>query len=178
MIRTRVGYVGGTTKNPTYQKIGDYTEGLQIDFDPAVISYQKLLDTFWTDHFHCRRAFSKQYMKAVFYHDNTQKKLAENGLKQTQKRQGKKVTSQVLPVTDFYRAEDYHQKYMLRMDDKLMKLMGDQNITPEQFTDSTLAARLNGYAGGHGNKTTLKKQLEPLNLEPAFLEELWQSVEE
>ncbi len=178
MIRTRVGYAGGTTNNPTYKNIGDHTESLQIDFDPAIISYQNLLDTFWTNHFPCRRSFSRQYMKAVFYHNNTQKQLAEKSLQRVREAKKKKVTTKILPFTTFYRAEDYHQKYMLRLDDKLMVVINDLELTPSQFADSTLIARLNGFAGGHGDKASLQKQLTLLNFAPAFLEKLQPAVQE
>ncbi len=170
--------MGGTTKKPTYKNIGDYTEGLQIDYNPKTISYQSLLDTFWANHFPCRRAFSKQYMKAIYYHNATQKKLAERSLQKVQRTEKRRITTKILPVTDFYRAEDYHQKYMLRLDDKLMKLIGNKNFSSEQFTDSTLTARLNGYAGGHGTKESLLKQLENLGLSPNFMSNLKPALEE
>ena len=68
MLRTRVGYSGGTTKSPTYRAMGDHTEAIAIDFDPTVISYQELLRRFWDSHYCASNVSSRQYMNVVFYH--------------------------------------------------------------------------------------------------------------
>ena len=77
MIRTRVGYTGGTLENPTYHHLGDHTESVQVDYDPARIDYAALLDAFWQGHNPAASSFSRQYMAAVFYHDETQRQLAK-----------------------------------------------------------------------------------------------------
>ena len=84
MVRTRVGYAGGTTDNPTYYKIGDHSETIQIDYDPSVISYRQLLDVFWNGHNCTLRSPTRQYMSIVFYHNEQQRQLAEDtaGLRQ------------------------------------------------------------------------------------------------
>jgi peptide methionine sulfoxide reductase MsrA len=77
VVRTRVGYAGGTKANPTYYRLGDHSETIQIDYDPAVISYEQLLDLFWSWHRPDRPAHSTQYASRVFYHSETQRALAE-----------------------------------------------------------------------------------------------------
>ncbi|MGB5616246.1 MAG: peptide-methionine (S)-S-oxide reductase, partial [Desulfobacterales bacterium] len=72
-----MGYAGGTKEAPTYHSLGDHTETIQIDYDPSQVSYNDLLDIFWQNHDPSSRAWSKQYMAAVFYHTDEQKKLAE-----------------------------------------------------------------------------------------------------
>jgi len=69
VVRTRVGYTGGSTKNPTYHSLGDHTETVQIDYDPTQISFEELLDVFWDSHRPTQRAWSRQYMAAVFFHN-------------------------------------------------------------------------------------------------------------
>ena len=76
-MHTHVGYCGGTTDAPTYRKIGDHAETIQIDFDPQRISYDQLLEIFWTTHNPCRRPWSRQYMSAAFYADDAQREAIE-----------------------------------------------------------------------------------------------------
>ena len=114
------GYTGGRGENPTY---GDYAEkghveAVQVFYDPAKVSYQQLLDYFWrhvdpTDaggQFVDRGA---QYRSVIFYHDEEQKRLAEES-KQALEKSGrfpKPIVTEIVPLTKFYRAEDYHQDY-------------------------------------------------------------------
>ena len=76
IVRTRVGYAGGTTVNPTYRNIGDHAETIQIDFDPTVMTYEELLATFWASHNPIRLKLRRQYMSAIFYHDASQRDAA------------------------------------------------------------------------------------------------------
>ena len=77
MVRTRVGYAGGTKENPTYTSLGDHSEAIRIDYDPTRISYAELLEIFWQSHNCTSRAYSRQYMSIILYHDEEQRKLAE-----------------------------------------------------------------------------------------------------
>ena len=157
-----MGYTGGTLPNPTYEHLGDHTEALQIDFDPRRISYAELMKLFWEEHDPSERPYSRQYMSAVFYANTTQWAQAlETG---QQRMAGKTVSlrTPMMPLTTFYRAEDYHQKYYLR---RYSNLMGEFDGYSEQaFTDSTVAARLNGYVGGYRPVEQLAGELEPLGL--------------
>ena len=76
IIRTRVGYAGGETRNPTYSHIGDHTETVQVDYDPRRITYEDLLVIFWESHSPRERAWGRQYMNAVFFHDEKQRLAA------------------------------------------------------------------------------------------------------
>ncbi len=91
MVRTRVGYTGGTKKNPTYHDLEGHSEAVQVDYDPAVISYETLLAIFWDSHDPASPAFSPQYMSAVFTHNDQQKRLAEES--RGAKRQGSRGRS-------------------------------------------------------------------------------------
>lgn len=157
-----MGYTGGTLKDPTYEHLGDHTESLQIDFDPRRISYVELLKLFWEDHDPSEQPYNVQYMSAVFYASTTQWAQAlETG---KQHMAGKTVTlrTPIRPLATFYRAEDYHQKYYLR---RYSNLMSEFDGYGEQaFTDSTVAARLNGYVGGYRPVESLAAELEPLGL--------------
>jgi methionine-S-sulfoxide reductase len=164
VVRTRVGYSGGTKEAPTYHSLGDHTETIQIDYDPSQISYSDLLDIFWRNHNPGVRAWSKQYMAAVFYHTDEQKKLAEESREREASKREKRIQTQILPFTAFYRAEDYHQKYRLRRERNLLQEFERIYPTGDDLTDSTAAARVNGYLGGYGTSADLKADLNRLGL--------------
>ena len=167
ILRTRVGYAGGQTLYPTYGSMGDHSESIQIDYDSTRISYENLLEIFWQNHDPTYRAWGRQYMSAIFYHDETQKKLALETMTREGKRRNKKIQTEILPSGKFYLAEDYHQKYQLRQHRELMaefKTMFPRTI---DFINSTAAARVNGYVGGHGTPDEIKRNLENLGLSAA-----------
>ncbi len=123
------GYTGGVVENPSYEdvcsgKTGHY-EAVRITYDPSVITYDKLLDTFWKqiDPFDPGGQFADrgtQYRTAIFYHDEEQKKLAEESKARIGQMIGrslaadKPVATAILPFAFFYPAEDYHQDYYLK----------------------------------------------------------------
>jgi peptide-methionine (S)-S-oxide reductase len=117
---------------------------------------------FWTAHNPRTPSFSLQYRSAVFYHDEEQKRLAEETKKQRQ-REGR-IFTDIEPLRDFYLAEDYHQKYYLRSVDILMKELRELYPQERQFVDSTAAARLNGYVGGFGTLRQLEEELPGFGL--------------
>ena len=175
-MRTRVGYAGGTKRNPTYHDLGDHSETLQIEFDPAHISFEELLSLFWKAHDPTWPAQSRQYRTALFYQGEEQKRLALESREREQARHGRAIHTGILPVPDFYRAEDYHQKYYLRQDRILMSEF--RTIYPDvrDFTDSTAAARVNGYLAGYGSRNALQHDLDMLGLSPDGRKRLRDSV--
>ena len=167
MVRTRVGYTGGTAPNPTYRSLGDHAEAIQIDFDPRRISYSELLEVFWSSHNPCARPWSRQYMSAIFCHDAGQRRLAESTRKQVAKARGAEVGTLVAEIDTFHRAEDYHQKYRLRRNGDLVAEYLAVYPEPVDFVNSTAVTRVNGYLGGHGALVDLQKDLPRLGLSAA-----------
>ncbi len=119
VVSVTSGYAGGQVKNPTYEEVSaggtGHREAVQVVYDPRRVTYAKLLDVFWhnidpTDNGGQFCDKGTQYRSAIFYHDETQKRLAEES-KQGIARRLKKVYTDVLPAADFYAAEDYHQDY-------------------------------------------------------------------
>jgi peptide-methionine (S)-S-oxide reductase len=116
------GYTGGNVPNPTYEEVSSgltgHAEAFQIEFDPAVVSYDKLLKVFWASHDPTTPNqqgpdFGTQYRSAIFYHNDEQKTAAQ---KSFQELTGKgsfyaPVVTQLVPATTFYPAEAYHQNY-------------------------------------------------------------------
>lgn len=164
MIRTRVGYAGGTTGNPTYASLGDHAETVEIDFDPARISYERLLDLFWESHSPGSLPWRRQYMSAVFYHTDAQRRQAERTGEREARRIGRPVHTEILPAAGFTRAEDYHQKFYLRRHPELLKELAAAYPSPRGLVDSTAAARINGFLGSHGTYEELLAEIDGYGL--------------
>ena len=119
---TSVGYMGGTTKNPTYEEVCTDTTGhaevVQVDYDPSKISYDELLQVFWTNHDPTtlnRQGpdIGKQYRSAVFFHTPEQQQVAIKSKDEIEKsgKYNKKIVTEITPALEFYKAEEYHQQY-------------------------------------------------------------------
>jgi methionine-S-sulfoxide reductase len=162
-----VGYSGGTKPNPSYTDLGDHTETLQLDFDPATTDYAALLQVFWAAHDPTEKCGSTQYMPVIFYHDESQKKLAEQTRAAEAARRGETIHTEIRPASAFTLAEDYHQKYFLRSDALLYKEIAHHYPKTADLIRSTAAARLNGYVGGYGNLAGLKAEIDSLGLTAA-----------
>ena len=159
-----MGYTGGTKENPTYRSLGDHAETLEIDFNPSVVSYEELLNVFWRSHDPFSRPWSRQYMSAIFYHDARQKNLAEKTRdREALKRKGR-IHTMIVPATKFYRAEDYHQKYYLRMKSELVGQLKAIHPSEGELVDSTLAARLNGHFAGYATVADVEAAMSGLGL--------------
>jgi peptide-methionine (S)-S-oxide reductase len=162
-----VGYAGGTTSNPEYTSIGDHSEAIEIVYDPTRISYSDLLNVFWNSHDPTLPSLSRQYRSIIFYHDEEQKRAALESKQREELRLGKAVVTDIVPVSQFYQAELYHQKYYLQHVPELSEDLLAISLSHEDMTDSTALARLNGYVGGYGSLETLKEQLNNLGLSEA-----------
>jgi peptide methionine sulfoxide reductase msrA/msrB len=122
VIETKVGYTGGHTADPTYEMVcGDETghaEAVLVTFDPKVVSYQRLLDFFWAIHDPTtlnRQGpdVGSQYRSAIFYHSEKQKQeaLKSKARLDNSKKYKSKVVTEIIPASEFYEAEEYHQDY-------------------------------------------------------------------
>lgn len=123
VLTTTSGYIGGHRPQPKYEEVSAGTTGhieaVQITFDPTQISYAQLLDVYWRNvdpldgggQF-CDRG--SQYTTAIFYHDDEQRRLAEQSKSQTAERLGRAVVTPIRPASTFYAAEEYHQDYYQR----------------------------------------------------------------
>ena len=114
VISTTVGYMGGKVENPSYEQVcrgkTGHAEVVQIEFDPAKVSYKELLSIFWKIHDPTQinrqgLDVGKQYRSVIFYHNEEQRKLAE-------KSKPKNAVTELVPAKKFYPAEEYYQKYL------------------------------------------------------------------
>ncbi len=159
-----MGYSGGTKHSPSYHSLGDHSEAIQVDYDPARISYRELLTIFWSSHNPTNRSRSRQYKAAIFYHNEEQKQLALDTRSNEVKKRTKKVHTEILPFTGFTAAEDYHQKYRLRNEQPLLNEFRAIYTDENDLMNSTAVARVNGYLGGYGTPEDLTKVLNDLGL--------------
>jgi len=122
VISTTSGYMGGKTKNPTYEQVSSgrtgHAEVVQVVYDPKIVSYDKLLQVFWRNIDPTQRDgqfcdHGSQYRTAIFYHDEEQRRLAEASKAALVKSKPFKgdIVTQIVKAEDFYPAEEYHQDY-------------------------------------------------------------------
>ena len=122
VVSTRVGYIGGSMEHPTYHDVCSgmtgHVEAVEVTFDPAVISYGRLLDIFWQSHDPTQLNrqgpdHGTQYRSAVFYHSAAQKLAAEESLARLDGsgRLRGRIVTEIVPASTFWEAEEYHQKY-------------------------------------------------------------------
>lgn len=125
VVSTVVGYTGGKEKHPTYEQVSSgrtgHRESIEVTFDPAQVSYEKLIAVFWhnIDPTQADGQFAdhgSQYRTAIFYHSQEQKRLAEEAKERLAKsgKFKKPIATEILPASAFWPAEDYHQKYYLK----------------------------------------------------------------
>lgn len=125
VIQAVSGYTGGHQKNPTYEQVSaggtGHAEAVEVTYDPAKISYEKLLDLFWrnVDPLTSNAQFcdvGSQYRSAIFYHDAEQKRLAEasKAAIEASHRFKSPIVTEIVAASPFYRAEEYHQNYHVK----------------------------------------------------------------
>jgi peptide methionine sulfoxide reductase msrA/msrB len=197
VVQVISGYTGGHVENPTYQQVSaggtGHVEAVQVVYDPKRVSYKDLLDVFWkhVDPTDAGGQFvdrGSQYRSVIFYHDEEQKRLAEESKRELEKsgRFDQLIATEIIPFTKFYRAEDYHQDYYknnpLRYkyyrfgsgrDQFLKKAWGD--------TKGTAGTGSQNAKYSKPGDEVLRKELTPLQYkvtqhegtEPAFQNEYW-----
>jgi len=120
VVYTSVGYAGGTTADPSYDRVCSgatgHAESVDVWFDPAIVSYDDLLRTFWSIHNPTTRNrqgwdFGSQYRSAIFFHDAEQERLAIASRDAHQATLSKPIVTEIVPAPTFYDAEEYHQRY-------------------------------------------------------------------
>jgi peptide-methionine (S)-S-oxide reductase len=179
VIRTRVGYTGGTTPNPTYKNIGDHAEAVQVEYDASKLSYEDVLGIFWLAHNPLTASDRGQYRKAVWYHDEGQKAILDESRARLESRKGGPVQTHIGPAGAFTLAEDYHQKWYLRQNGRIMPYF--EQLFPgtgRAFTNSTAAARVNGFVKGHGHPFHLQAEVSQYGLPPEGQQALIEEVGE
>lgn len=201
VVKVVSGYTGGGKENPSYEEVSSgktgHVEAIQVYYDPSTITYEMLLEVFWRhiDPTDAGGQFvdrGSQYRSAIFYHDEDQKRLAENS-RETLNKSGKfkkPIATEILKFTRFYEADDYHQDYYRKdprhyqsyrygsgRDQFLEKIWGKAGATVQTSKERTHKKP---------DDATLRKKLTPLQYEvtqkegtePAFQNEYWDNKKE
>lgn len=122
VMSVKSGYAGGSKENPNYEEVSEgstkHAEAIQITFDPNIIPYERLLDVFWATHNPTTlnrqgNDIGTQYRSAIFYHSNEQRQKALKSKEEMEKSAmyRDKIVTEIVPFTNFYEAEGYHQNY-------------------------------------------------------------------
>jgi len=194
------GYTGGQKKDPTYKEVSQgntgHVEAIQIIYDPSKVTYERLLEVFWmqidpTDGGGQFVDRGSQYRSAIFYHNKEQKRVAEESKADLEKsgRFSRPVVTEIIPFSEFYRAEEYHQDYYKKSslkykfyrynsgrDQYLEKTWGDNSMA-----QSSPAGQRSGEGYQRPSDDELRKRLTPLQYkvirqngtERAFNNEYW-----
>ena len=162
MIRTRVGYAGGCKTNPSYEDLGDHTEVVNINYNLNEVTFDELLTLFWSHH-NPTIPSQDQYRSIIFYHNEEQKRVARISLQGAKEKTSAKIRTKIVPMTVCYNAEYYHQKYVLQHQHPwLVSALRIQ--TGDEFTQSHVCTKLNGFLGGYGKVEEIPKTGEESGL--------------
>jgi peptide methionine sulfoxide reductase msrA/msrB len=199
VVKAVSGYTGGLKENPTYESYGQsgHVEAVQVYYDPATITYEKLLDVFWrhidpTDSDGQFADRGRYYRSVIFYHDEEQKGLAEKSKEALGKsgRFARPVVTEIIKFEKFYDAEEYHQDYYkknpLRYKYYRHGSGRDQFLKKVWGNDAAEIKPLQAQSYKKPDDETLKKKLTPLQYEvtqkegtePAFRNEYWDNKKE
>jgi peptide methionine sulfoxide reductase msrA/msrB len=196
------GYVGGRTQNPSYKEVSaggtGHAEAVRVLYDPQKITYDELLDIFWrhvdpTDSGGQFVDRGSQYRPAIFYHDEAQKRLAEESKRKLEAsgRFDRPIETEIVAVSEFFEAEDYHQDYYKK--NPLRYKSYRQNSGRDQFLKKAWAKTAQPMSGGDSRTTyskpddeELQAKLTPLQYkvtqeegtEPPFRNEFWDNKKE
>ena len=147
VVRTRVGYAGGTKRDPSYHALGDHTEAFQVDFDPAVVSYTELVERAFQRHDPHSQTRTTQYQNVIFaatadQRDALAASLDANGFTADE------IDTRIERLSQFHLAEDYHQKHSLRGEDRLLNAFTEAGYDDDAIRESPAAAVVNAHAAG------------------------------
>lgn len=121
VVDTAVGYTGGTVDSPSYERVcsgrSGHAEAVRVEFDPAAVSYEDLLEVFWSSHNPTTRNrqgwdFGSQYRSVIFFGDAEQERTARASLENQQAGRRRRIVTEIVAAEHFWMAEDYHQQYL------------------------------------------------------------------
>jgi peptide methionine sulfoxide reductase msrA/msrB len=171
VVRTRVGYAGGSIENPTYEMIGDHTETIEIDYDPEVISYRELLEIFFDSHNPYSQAYSRQYASLILYNNSEQQQTAAAVKEELEAESGREIKTEIKELDRFYLAEDYHQKFRLQQQVAFRDHYLEQ-MSMKEFINSPAVTKVSGYLTGNGERDNIIQNIGELGLSTELQERL------
>ncbi len=143
-----------------------------MDYNPAIISYEKLLEIFWISHDPSVRSWSKQYRPIIVYHNDKQKRIALESKAKIEEKLKSKTFTEIIPASRFYIAEDYHQKHYLREAGVIIKILKEVYPSDSELVESMAAARLNGCIYSGSDCPAIKSDLKAAGLPPETIRKI------
>ncbi|RKD88910.1 peptide-methionine (S)-S-oxide reductase [Halopiger aswanensis] len=148
VVRTRVGYAGGTTPEPSYDAMGDHTEVVQLKYDPDQLSFGDLLEWAFAEHHPYKQPKKRQYQHIVFTETADQRDQLQTYLANAELDR-EEIETRLEPLEDFHVAEEYHQKFQLRGKRWITEAFDGAGYDATAVRESPAAAKLNAHAAGH-----------------------------
>ncbi len=161
VVRTRVGYAGGTKSDPSYDVLGDHTEVVQIEYDPEQLSFSDLLERAFSEHNPYQQPQKRQYQNIVFtetavQHDQLLMVLNESDFNRD------RIETRFESLDRFYLAEAYHQKFNLRGKRWITDVFTEAGYDDKAVRESPAAAKLNAHVAGHdGSAPFIDQSYDP-----------------
>ncbi|PSQ25957.1 peptide methionine sulfoxide reductase [Halobacteriales archaeon QS_9_68_17] len=147
VVRTRVGYAGGAKTDPTYHALGDHSEAVQVDYDPAELSFSDLLAVAFRNHAPRTRSTKRQYQNVVFYESAAEREAITEFVAASDW-PADAVETRIEPLGAFHLAEDYHQKFNLGNRASLERPFEEAGYDDADLRESPAAAKTNAHAAG------------------------------
>nr|WP_226006746.1 peptide-methionine (S)-S-oxide reductase [Natrinema salinisoli] len=148
VVRTRVGYAGGTKPDPSYEVIGDHSEVVQLEYDPEQLSFDELLDRAFEEHDPYQQPGKRQYQNILFTETAEQHGRLRSYLDESEF-DPERITTRLEELDRFHVAEDYHQKFSLRGKRWITDAFAEADYDNEAIRESPAAAKLNAHVAGH-----------------------------
>nr|WP_245800632.1 peptide-methionine (S)-S-oxide reductase [Natrinema saccharevitans] len=148
VVRTRVGYAGGTKSDPSYEVLGDHTEVVQVEYDPEQLSFIDLLERAFSEHDPYQQPSRRQYQNIIFTETATQHDLLQTFLDASDF-DSTRITTRLESLDRFHLAEAYHQKVNLRGKRWISGVFTDAEYDDAAIRESPAAAKLNAHVAGH-----------------------------
>lgn len=148
VVRTRVGYAGGTKPDPSYEVIGDHTEVVQVDYEQQQVSFTELLEQAFEQHAPLRQPEKRQYQNIIFTATARQGELLDRYL-ETNGYDRESIETRLETLSEFYVAETYHQKFNLQGKRWITDAFTEAGYDDTDIRESPAAAKLNAHVAGH-----------------------------
>ncbi len=147
VVRTRVGYAGGTKADPSYEAIGDHTEVVQLEYDPEQLSFSELLERAFDEHNSYQQSRKRQYQNIIFTETAVQRDQLRSYLDGNEFSR-ETIDTRLEKLDRFHVAEDYHQKFNLRGKRWITDAFAEADYDDGAIRESPAAAKLNAHAAG------------------------------
>ena len=148
VVRTRVGYAGGTKPDPSYEVLGDHTEVVQVDYDPEQVTFESLLGRAFDAHTPLKQSRKRQYQYIIFTESDDQQAQLRTYLEKSDY-DPERIETRLERLSGFHLAEPYHQKFNLGGARWATDPFDDAGYDAADIRESPAATKLNGHLGGH-----------------------------